>query len=67
MMESAFPSSESILYDDNICGKKKWKFQLISKKMLFVGYFSEFDKIQNVVYGYEGDEPYIHHYRTKNN
>ena len=28
MVESAFKSWESILYDDNICREKKWKFQL---------------------------------------
>ena len=66
MVENAFKKG-SLLSADKIFRKKKWKFQLISKKTLFVGYFSGFDKIQTSIYGYEGDEPYIHHYKTKNN
>ena len=31
-----------------------------------MGYFSGSDKKQMGIYGYEGVEPYIHHYRTKN-
>ena len=54
-----------MLFDDKVFRKKKWKFQLKSKKTPFVGYFCGFGKIQTGIYGYEGDEPYIHHYSTK--
>ena len=42
MIESAFKSRESILYDDKICRKKNWKFQLtIYQRTQFLGYFSD--------------------------
>jgi len=41
MVENAFKGWRSILFADKIFRNKKCKFQLISKKTLFVGYFND--------------------------